>query len=59
MALVCMTDDTHCPQCGSIHFNYDDFEDMWICEKCYIFYSPVELGLVDVLTAGYLHIGKG
>ena len=34
----------NCPQCGNHMFSYDDFEDMYCCNKCDTFLYPEDIG---------------
>ena len=44
---------TRCPECKElVYMHYDSFEDMYRCDKCWVFLYPEELNLANNLKAG-------
>jgi len=40
-----------CPICGSEEFNHDEWEDMYRCSECELFWYPEEIGFTTNPTA--------
>ena len=46
-----------CPECGLDKLLYDDWEDMYSCPKCYLFWYPEEVGEKTNKNAPIFNIG--
>ena len=43
-----------CPECFSKALHYDDFEDMYYCHNCRMFWYPDQVNAKENKSAGYL-----